>query len=49
MAKKHGRKSLKGVKGSRHVGHRPKHSKKSADLRRKIREGKILLKKSETL
>ena len=45
MAKGHGIKSLKGVKGSRSVGHRPKESKKSVKLRKQIREGKRLPKK----
>jgi len=45
MAKGHGIKSLKGVKGSRSAGHRPKHNKKSAELRKQIREGKRLPKR----
>jgi len=46
MAKGHGIKSLKGVKGSRSVGHRPKENKKSVKLRKRIREGKRLLKEN---
>jgi len=45
MAARHGIKSLKGVKGSRSIGHRPKHNKKSTKLRKLIREGKRLPKR----
>ena len=45
MAKGHGTKALKGVKGSRSVGNRPKYNKKSVKLRKLIREGKRLPKR----
>jgi hypothetical protein len=41
MAARHGIKSLKGVKKSRSVGNRPKHSKKSVKLRKLVRSWEI--------
>jgi len=46
MAKGHGIKSLKGVKGSRSIGRRPKENKMSVKLRKLIREGKRLPKRN---